>query len=168
MFQFPRQRLWRNLLRSLVLGFLLAQAFGPWNRHLLPEAHAQLAPPAEDISAVLVSIERAWSEGDADALVARFGSRKVLLRLPDNLQSSRRFSRQQSLLILRDHFLANEIRRFSVVQTQVPEAERGKAMGLADVVWRRRGVGRTKEGRILMVMEFEGNRWVLTEVLALP
>ncbi len=72
MFQFPRQRLWRNLLRSLVLGFLLAQAFGPWNRHLLPEAHAQLAPPAEDISAVLVSIERAWSEGDADALQKLF------------------------------------------------------------------------------------------------
>ena len=154
---------WRCLFLGLLLTLLVD---GRPTRGLFPAAWAD--SPATDISLVLASIERAWTEGDADAIVERFGPRKVLLRLPGNPHASQRFSHQQNLLILRDHFASNEIRRFNFVRTQSPEAERGKAVALAEVVWQQRGAGRTREGRVLMVLERDVDRWVLTEVQALP
>lgn len=168
MFRFPRQRWEQSQRHRILLGLLLALALGAWMRVGLPTAQAESSTPVEDVSAVFASIERAWSQGDADAIVERFGARKVLLRLPDSSHSSRRYSHQQSLLILSDHFATHEIRRFDFVRTHTPETERGKAIGMAAVTWRARGAGRTKESRVLMVLEKEGHDWVITEVQAVP
>jgi ketosteroid isomerase-like protein len=154
--------------KSMAIRFLLFGVILLLTQEMLPAAQDDAPSATDDLATVFSSIERAWSEGDADAIVARFGERKVLLRLPDNPHASRRFSHQQSRLILKDHFLTNEIRGFSFVRTQVPETAQARAIGLASVTWRRHGAGRTREGRVLMVLEREGDRWVLIEVLALP
>jgi hypothetical protein len=168
MFRFYRQRFGCPPRPGFLLGSLLVLVSGLTTCGMLPTAQATSTPAREDISAIFASIERAWSEGDAAAIVERFGRRKVLLRLPDNQQVARRFSHQQSLLILTRHFETHEIRHFSFVRTHIASTERGRSMGLARLTWRRRGMGRTRDGRVLMVLEREDNRWVLTEVQALP
>ena len=113
------------------------------------------------------AIQTAWSQEDAKALVAHFGDRKVLLRLPGSQAEARRFSHQQCFLILRDHFASHEIREFEFVRIKSPETERGVAVGLAESTWRKRGVGRFKAGRVLVALVQEESRWVITEIQAL-
>lgn len=113
------------------------------------------------------AIEAAWSLGDAEALGSRFGERKVLLRLPGSQAEARRFSRQQSLLILRDHFASCDIRKFEFMQVKTPESEQGVAVGLATSSWRKRGVGRFKEERVLVALVQEEARWVISTIQSL-
>lgn len=113
------------------------------------------------------AIQTAWSQEDAEALVARFGERKVLLRLPGSQAEARRFSHQQTYLILRDHFASHEVSEFEFVQVNAPESEQGVAVGLAESTWRKRGVGRFKVGRVLVALMMEESRWVITEIQAL-
>ena len=119
------------------------------------------------VKTAFAAIEAAWSQGDAEALVSHFGQRKVLLRLPGSQATARRFSRQQSQLILRDHFASHEIRQFEFVQVKAPDTTQGVAVGLAASTWRKRGVGRLKEERVLVVLVLEEERWVISAIQSL-
>jgi hypothetical protein len=121
------------------------------------------------VSAVFDSIETAWQAGDARGLVASFAPGRVLLRLPGNAsQAPGHFSHQQCLLILGNLFESNVVRRFQFEHRQAPEVVPGKAVGLATVSWRKLGVGRTKEGRMLVVLERSAAGWGVSEMQALP
>jgi hypothetical protein len=121
------------------------------------------------VSAVFDSIESAWRAGDARGLVASFAPGRILLRLPGNAsQAPGHFSHQQCLLILGNHFEANVVRRFRFEHRQAPEVTPGKAVGLATVSWRKLGGGRTKEGRMLVVLERTAAGWGVSEMQALP
>jgi hypothetical protein len=138
---------------------------------LAADEPAPRAVPADlaTATAVFDSIEAAWLRGDAAGLVARFAPGRVLLRLPGNASDGdARYSHQQCLLILRTHFDSHVVRRFEFHETQASEVAPGRAVGLAAVSWRILGVGRTKEGRMLVVLDRTPDGWAVSQMQALP
>lgn len=159
MFSLPSAAICRGIIAGLMIGTI---AVGPgW----AAEPSTGLASGA--IKTAFDAIQAAWSQEDAEALVMWFGARKVLLRLPGSQSEARRFSPQQSFLILRDYFATHKVSGFEFVQVKVPETEGGVAVGLAEITWRKYGVGRFKVGRVLMVLVMEESSWRITEIQAL-
>ena len=69
--------------KSMAIRFLLFGMILLLTQEMLPAAQDDAPSATDDLATVFSSIERAWSEGDADAIVARFGERKVLLHSRD-------------------------------------------------------------------------------------
>lgn len=150
-----------------VLALLLLLAAPAWS-----DDEPSTRPRTEgvtDVTAVFDTIEAAWLRGDAADLVARFAPGRILMRLPGSTNDAAgHFSHQQCLLILRTLFDSQVVRRFAFQDIQSPGVAPGKAVGLAAVGWRMLGDGRTREGRMLVVLEPTERGWAVSEMQALP
>jgi len=165
-------------VRGVLAALLLAAAVLPPGR-----AAAQPAPPPGTappttfavpidslgaggdaaLEGALQSLATNWRAADAGALLQSAGTRPVSLRQTGG--TSGVYEPGRCRLILRQLFQSTVTQEFRFVNRRHGAA--GNAVALADWTYRRRGDGRGRRDRVLLVLERDGGRWTLAEIQVL-
>jgi hypothetical protein len=135
---------------------------------LLLSAGSPAVAEEDATRAVFQSIEAAWGRADARSVLRHFGERKVSISLPETDRAGGRFSRNQGYFILKKHFEATQILQFQFVELRHPSDAQRLAAALALRRYRERGDGRVIQDWVLVTLVSEEERWVVSEIKALP
>lgn len=112
-------------------------------------------------------IQEAWLAGDARSLTEHVGQRGVSIGMPEVEPVGGQFSRSQSYYILRNHFETTQTQEFELEHIGAPERDDRVALALANRRYRERGNARVIRDRVLVALQREDERWVLSEIRAL-
>jgi hypothetical protein len=123
--------------------------------------------PAVTSQDVFVRIQEAWQNGNAGSITRHFGERRASIGLPEVEPVGGHFSRSQSYYILKMHFETTQVQEFEFEHVRDPEQDGRVALGLARRRYRQLGDGRIIQDRVLVVLEQERGRWVISEIRAL-